>query len=596
MSRILAGVTIIGLFVVVTSWADASSLQVRFRDFVNGKLEATHAPQIVSELGQLSEEEVTKAILTEFPVSEMSKPEKRLVAVSFGLAVQQYGNSNFVGYIITALSQLQNGPSDLKPLLLYGFMKAGLSNKKRVEAFLTSYKTTQSDPDTLYAIGVLEEALPSVLQAAALGNPTQIDVQQRISELARMVNTVWYQCPASVWRPKISKEPQALLMDRETRQTWIINKDGLSETGSLPAHLDYEYTFEMSYLGDRPTIAIGLRNTFGKDLLYKGSYSLYLVFHEGFHHMFQSGGWKKESSAQRGNRFPGDFRPRYYRRMAYEHLKRAVLENGRLIHLRKAAFWYRRWKAEFAGETLQVVDRHEGTATYYDVMAVARAHLGCGASKPDVMRFIQANYDMFFETPTGMDNEGYNIGGLAGVLLWFQNRSQWQEKVVRGASPVDLLIGKSAITSDTENRDVLDEVKKQLSEKNGQIASQLHGDLEDFKSDQYVRVTIPRAYENKRMPVANIVIPKNIPTSTIYIVDEGFRSETADGRHVRALGLLPLYVGLSSPCSRFGETFLIHHSQLQQSGDEYSGQNSYVSFRVRGQIRVANGKKWLCSQ
>ncbi|MCB0363634.1 MAG: hypothetical protein KDD35_12985, partial [Bdellovibrionales bacterium] len=369
----------------------------------------------------------------------MKKEEKRLVSLRLVLAVQQHGNANFTGYIIQVLNLLSDGPHELKPSLLYGFMKAGSANKDRVEKFLASYIATQTDPDTLHAISVLEESLPALLQPGEYGGPTDIDVEKRMTELNQMLNTVWYQCPTKVWSPKIPNKPQALFKDDKSGRAWIINEKGLNELSALPSHLDYDYKFEMSFYGEHPVIAVGLQRTLRADPYYKGSYGLYLALHEGFHHFVQSGSWQRESNGQRGDRFPGVIQARYYRRMAYENLKKAVLEGGRSEFVKKAAYWYGKWKSEFAGEVPQVVDRHEGTAMYYDVMAVARAHKGCGASNNDVLAFIQTNYDMFFETPTDTDKEGYNIGGLSGVLLWTQGKSNWQTRVVGGLSPVDIL-------------------------------------------------------------------------------------------------------------------------------------------------------------
>ena len=576
--------------------ADSLSIQERFKAFVRGTVGADQVPQLFTDLGKLPEQQVSKIILSEFPISEIIKEEKRMIALNLALAIQKHGNPNFTGYIIQTLNLLQEGPHDSKPLLLYSFMKAGSANKDRVEKFLMTYKATQTDADTLHAIGVLEESLPALLQLGEHGDPTDIDAKKRMSELNKMLKTVWYQCPEKVWSPSIPHKPQALFKDDNSRSAWLINETGLQDVPSIPSRLDYDYKFEMSYFGKRPVIAIGLQRTLRADPYYKGSYGLYLALHEGFHQFVQTGSWKREGNGQRGERFPGQDQARYYRRMAYEFLKKAVLDNENSNHIKKAAFWYNKWKNEFASEIPQVVDRHEGTAMYYDVMAVARAHQGCGANSGNILGFIQNNYDMLFETPTDTDKEGYNIGGLAGVLLWLQGKTNWQDRVVKGASPVDLLFEGVIATTDSDNSVVLREVRARVTEKNEEISSQLHGDLEYIASRDYVRVTIPHTYENKSMPVANFVIPHSIPNSVIWIVDEGFVSGTNNGLYVKAVGLLPLFNGLESPCENFGGTFLIHGSQVRENNGVFTARNQYVDFRVQGKYKSTEGKKWLCSQ
>lgn len=577
--------------------ASEVEIQAQLKQFISGQLDSTKAASLFVELGKLPEDKVTQILLSEFPIGDLKKPEKMMGVLELIRMIQEHGSPNFTTYIIRNLTALENGSHILKPMFLYGFMKAGSVNKERIEKFLAAYKSKQTDQDTLHSIGVLEESLTALWQIEEQGDPTAIDVEKRVKDLNKMISTVWYQCPSKVWKPSIPVRPQALFKDDKTGKAWLINEDGLKEVESLPAHLDYDYKFEMSYLGERPIIALGLQRTLRNDPYYKGSYGLYLAFHEGFHQFFQTSNWKVSGNTQRGDHYPGRPLPRYYRRMVYEHLKKAVLENNSMEHIKKAAFWYKKWKTEFSDEIIQVVDRHEGVAMYYDVMAVARAHQGCDADSNSVLAFIQNNYDMFFEAPTNTDKEGYNLGGLAGVLLWQQNLGAWQSAVVNGKSPLDLLFANVKALAQDGDEAIHKQIQAGVVKNNTKTEELLHGDLENFESGNYVRVTIPYSYENKRMTVFDLIIPRKYPKSTVVIVANGFNSETPDGKYVKALGALPLFSGMETPCSEHSDSFLIEASKLTQvASGKFKGKSPYVDFKVEGEIKTVDGLKWLCSQ
>ena len=483
----------------------------------------------------------------------------------------------------------------LKYAFIQSLQKSGVENEERVMGFLTSFRTLQSDPSILRKIDSMIDNLPQLLAQHEFKPKKIFSFKDRVEELNTKINTSWYQCLEKIWKPSLSHSPQAIFRDDQSGDSFLVNENGASLV-SLPNNLDYDYKFRMSYLGSRPVIAIGLRRTLRLDPYYKGSYGLYLAFHEGFHHIFQSreNGWARDKSFQRGDRYPDNWRPRYYRRMLYESLKKAFLGNNS-NSLGQATFWYNKWKKEFPGEVPQSVDRQEGVATYYDVMSVVNSILGCRATRIEMFAFIRKNFNMFIETPSDFNSEGYNIGGLSGILMWNPEQLDWQDRVVAGESPVEILLSSSQEIHDQDNISIRNEIQGTVEKKNSKTKEQLDGVLDNFHSKEFVRIVIPGHFDNKSMPVANMVIPMSLPGTQIYVVGKGYLSETQTGDFLRAEGLLSLIEGLSNPCGKNGKSFVVPRSIVQSKGGHFEGQSSSISFKVKGNIVESEGKTWLCA-
>ncbi|MCB0362770.1 MAG: hypothetical protein KDD35_08610, partial [Bdellovibrionales bacterium] len=70
MLRNFALVTFIALnFIGNLGFAGSAAIQAKIRSFVSGSIGQDQVPQLFSELGQLSESEVSTILLTEFPIS-----------------------------------------------------------------------------------------------------------------------------------------------------------------------------------------------------------------------------------------------------------------------------------------------------------------------------------------------------------------------------------------------------------------------------------------------------------------------------------------------------------------------------------------------
>ncbi|MCB9026764.1 MAG: hypothetical protein H6625_10635 [Bdellovibrionaceae bacterium] len=552
----------------------------------------------IEELMKLGESQVTDLLLEAYPADtfmDYSHPQ----SIFLVNALSSHGKPEATGFVLETLNALKGSNSPLKPLLIYCLMKAGLKNKDRVGNFLSDYKLEDTDPDTLHAIGVMMEFLDANLSYAENGNPNDVDVDERVAELAKMIQRPWYQCSKKLW--SFNPNPQAIFIDSKTQQAWNLTQSGLQELESIPSHLTYDFKFTFSNYNNAPAIAVDLRKTFGSDPHYKGNYGLYLALHEGFHQMYQSRQrFVADKGFQSGSHYPPKVEPRYYRRMMYDYLKSALKGSvDRFTALSKAKYWYNKWRTEFPGELSQNVDRHEGTAMYYDVLAVAIGHKGCSASKSQIISFINKNYDKFFQTPNDFRDEGYNIGALSSLQLWIDG-DNWVNTVAQGKSPLEILFSKYAAISDSDNSMIRQEVSAKEAKEALENEKNLHGDVDNFKSQDYVRIAIPNSWNNERLPLLSMVLPQSMPNDSIFITTEGYYSYSYENKQefIKALGPLPLFKIKSSPCDKSYGYILMSKSDLSiYTNSQVSGANQYAEIAAQGsKVTDKRGLEWFCSK
>lgn len=218
------------------------------------------------------------------------------------------------------------------------------------------------------------------------------------------------------------------------------------------------------------------------------------IVHEGFHHFGQSG-WSTAEASQRGTLYPISSTPRLYRRMMFDRMKEYFTSGGKSVsNLAKAAYWNKKWKSEFPDEYRASVDRPEGTAKYVDTVAGVIASGGCQMTEADVYAGILAalNNEMGYlvsATSLRLDNEAYDLGTLAALTLRFIHRdANWFQRVAKGDSPLDILLGSLTVSED----EIPNELKTQFQQSallhNTTISGWLDNDLRLIKSADAIRV------------------------------------------------------------------------------------------------------------
>ncbi len=164
-----------------------------------------------------------------------------------------------------------------------------------------------------------------------------------------------------------------------------------------------------------------------------------VIVHEGFHVFFQQE-WKKQKNAEgRGDIYPLQAIPRYYR---WEMKKNLVnhLHFKDPKSLQKYSYWFYKWKNNFKEEYENYTDRFEGTAQFYTNDMMTLFYNNHSSSKLEPYEFFRKKSETSpsFQQRFSLSHESYVLGTLTGILL-NQGGTNWQQSVRLGSSPMELL-------------------------------------------------------------------------------------------------------------------------------------------------------------
>lgn len=231
-----------------------------------------------------------------------------------------------------------------------------------------------------------------------------------------------------------------------------------------------------------------------------------MVLHEGFHSFCQQS-WDRQFQGQsRGNIYPIQTVPRYYRWEMYDSLL-SYLEKGRkLKDLRHFSYWYQKWQKNFPEEAKNYTDRVEGSAEFYTTLMVARlkSHLQKKTVSPLEVLLDRPSLSQVFD----LSYESYVLGSLAGLILDHKNVKNWQKSVAKGSSPLQILSQQQKPLRKNVNNVKQTELLKISVEKMQAIDSdgKLDRVISGLASQKMVRVSIP----------LKILKPRGFAASAMY--------------------------------------------------------------------------------
>jgi hypothetical protein len=221
-----------------------------------------------------------------------------------------------------------------------------------------------------------------------------------------------------------------------------------------------------------------------------------LGVHEFFHHIGQEN-WTSNQTGGRGTLYPLDGEPRFYRRMIYDNL-RQYFQSGNQVSLGRAKYWFDKWANEFSNETQSTTDGYEGTAEYVETMAAAVAKLGCSATDEQIKAAVinEVTTDFGFSVSgqhLALDSEGYEIGGLAALILRFNGfeLSEWNRRMATGETPLQVLLESVAPVVETPPAELRDTFVQAAQKTNEERRPILDDDISNWNNKLYVRVPAP---------------------------------------------------------------------------------------------------------
>ena len=274
---------------------------------------------------------------------------------------------------------------------------------------------------------------------------------------------------------------------RSSKRTWSEVANQVPLRGDGFAFLEWQ---------GRPAVAIWVGNSDAVDLRVAGQAVPYLfafATHEAFHKYVQRG-WVGPSTATgaRATPYPVSVEPRLKRRMLFRSLVQAF--NNQPEALGQAAYWYSSWRRDHAAEAQSIAwtDRSEGTATYFDVVATARAAVGFDSS-PDQYRAALLDLIRLYDSSewfVSVDGEGYGLGVVAGLVA-DQVRSGWKEAAREGKTILQTLLADVPPVPSPVAAADRESLERVVATRNGSAGKYLDPFLERWQAKDSVLLSLP---------------------------------------------------------------------------------------------------------
>jgi|GEM_PF-5481482 len=453
--------------------------------------------------------------------------------------------------------------------------------------------------------------LATALMASFL--PTKSGAQQadaRVMEIAKSYSEVLNKCPNRLWSGLNWKDFEIVLVDSRKKQAWIwagaadlsaIDYSGLGPDYTLPR---YNFTTR----NGKRALVVSLSDTERSNRSGQPSltdFAIQLGFHEGFHWFEQYRTyWPSLSTGEKNDRselFPAESEPRYLRRMLLLALRDAFVGADQNVGLNAAAYWYEKWKSKYPQEAASVrgTDIAEGTAYYVEMIASGLSVVGCGSSESDLNGYLTSQIDRILNLEKPMVIkvlESYEVGALAVLNLRKMGAEDWQNKIVRAQTPLEVLLSNRSAAIQKDDLSLATRAKRETDQVNAQVERVVKPTLDKLRSSSYTRVSYPLAWSGGAISHQGEFLLKDEGGLLVDIHAQG-RFVSPDGKSSFEVNDTALIEGLTSPCddgphsqvalvetavvSGAGTTMAVHSEGLKASG--------IADLRVDG-----GGHQWLC--
>lgn len=183
--------------------------------------------------------------------------------------------------------------------------------------------------------------------------------------------------------------------------------------------------------------------------------------------------------------------------MIFDNLK-SYFEFGREENLRKARYWYEKWVSHHPLERRVTTDGYEGTAKYVETLANLIDIQGCAASEAELKKAaIEHIKSSYGSSVSGwhfaLDSEGYEIGGLAALILRFgsYDLKEWNSRMEKGETPLEVLLENVTSLEEPEPRELRDTFRVHAKSQNKWYGTLIGKDISNWSDRTYVRVSFP---------------------------------------------------------------------------------------------------------
>jgi hypothetical protein len=215
--------------------------------------------------------------------------------------------------------------------------------------------------------------------------------------------------------------------------------------------------------------------------------------HELFHETGESL-MPPPSETRRGYFYPEDWRPRYFRTELILWLRSAV-RKPRAEALEAAAYWRNRLQEMYPDDVARTkaIDIREGTANFVGLLGASLAEAGCSASDEALIRNLQ-NRLSHSGPPFEVDDESYQLGALAGLLLTQRQAHNWRERAAGGSDLTEMLLDGVNPSEQKADQEIEAWVLGFYKKKNNELRPIVEAYKSKVESSEYRLLAIPMAW------------------------------------------------------------------------------------------------------
>ena len=398
------------------------------------------------------------------------------------------------------------------------------------EKSLASSETQPSCEQKTVAEFCFDCKIKNVSGLSVLNKVGQALHKEKLSEKAQYITNSMSSiahCPDRIWPDLILTQKPYIILDKSNNTANVVTHDECGNPSYRPPtsseltedHLKSKSPYNVTSINGKDRVIIRVPESPSSPPMTKESSSpppmtkeslFGLLVHEAFHVCDQFEHWKIDHAlvAERFSRKTKGCDPRkhraYIRYYLEEALKADVNSKAYKRALQKASWWNQEYKNKYPEEfeAVNVTDTTEGSAEFVSVQARALLEKGCQAKKEELNTAYtelyfkgRGNYQKVLPAP---DIESYFVGSLASALLERSSSPKWQEKVTKGASPVQLLLKESSALKSTKKIQEIEDGCRFLEEiERGKklVLKNIKGHLD---SEDYVALSITYTRETSK--------------------------------------------------------------------------------------------------
>ncbi len=265
----------------------------------------------------------------------------------------------------------------------------------------------------------------------------------------------------SLWSPHLFLDKSILFLSEKNQVLYLIKKGSFEELDYKAFKSKLPHVFSSFDFKDFQAEKILIINLDKNQTLSVEELTA-LILHESFHFYIQTKelGWEMHQSTQlRGDLYPLQSIPRYFRIEMYRSLMRYLETDQKKQSLESFSYWYQKWKHSFPEEFQNYTDRVEGSAEYFSNQYLTILNNKVSAKTQSPFEYHKSQHsESDLKTELSLTVESYRLGVLSGIILDSINKS-WKDKVNKGQSSLEYLASlyqpKKQPTNNTLQKELL---------------------------------------------------------------------------------------------------------------------------------------------